>query len=885
MSTEFQRSPCKSVRRASRELAIPKSTIHDVLHKRLRLHAYKIQLVQKLKPNDLPARYDFASDMPLKIDIENGYLQKVVFSDESTFHVCGIVNRHNCLIWGSENPHVVRELERDSPKINGYVFQQDGAPPHYALHVTDHLNECFHQRWIGRGGPTAWPLRSPDLIPLDFFFWGYIKDIVYKTVVADLEDLRRRIVAACATVTPEMLRNTWQEPEYRLDICRATRGDNASEMSPGSRVESYPAFARIGLRENPGKYLNQVTCLNQDLNSGPLVSRSSILTVTPQRALKNKETQGEQGNTRRTRENTRETQGKHKENKGNTRRTRKHKRTRETQGGQGTQRKHKERKHKRTRKHKEGKETQGEQGNTRRTRETQRRTRKHKTKENKADKRETQGGQRKHKEDKETQGEQETQGGNTRRETQGEQELFAPTQGKPIRTRETRGEEEKHKESKGNTRRRRETEGEQGKHKEDKGNTRRTRETQGGQGKHKEDKGNTRRTRETQGGQGKHKEDKGNTRRTRETQGGQGKQKEDKGNTRRTRETQGGQGKHKEGKGNSRRARETQGGQGKHKEDKGNTRRTRETQGGQGNIRITKRIQLEQEEDKKNKGSSTRRIRARVAFLCHCQSASSPTSTALRRRTLATLNSVKSTFILASICCNEEKKTLSRINILFNVLRVSTPLIDFKPVQGGCNSMKDDEKPETCKRASAGYRYHQEGTDGMNSDHIRIFPINHEVKQHTERSGLTTSDRCSYSSGSSTQNVINLVDKFRATECTERKKSVRWPTKVTEDAREDSRERMQRGPNKSVKKLAVEIGVSYRSAHKILRNKLVTNHNPRSEELTGARQIHVEAELPHLFRISRIPSVSLHNFEAQQDCGNCAMLGRGNRTELSELFV
>ncbi|KAJ4434902.1 hypothetical protein ANN_23473 [Periplaneta americana] len=55
----------------------------------------------------------------------------------------------------------------------------------------------------------------------------------------------------------------------------------------------------------------------------------------------------------------------------------------------------------------------------------------------------------------------------------------------------------------------------------------------------------------------------------------------------------------------------------------------------------------------------------------------------------------------------------------------------------------------------------------------------------------------------------------------ERKKSVRWPTKVTEDAVEDARESMQRGPNKSVKKLAVEIGVSYGSAHKILRNKLV----------------------------------------------------------------
>ncbi|KAJ4429852.1 hypothetical protein ANN_22056 [Periplaneta americana] len=29
-------------------------------------------------------------------------------------------------------------------------------------------------------------------------------------------------------------------------------------MSPGSSTESYPAFAHIGLRENPGKNLNQI---------------------------------------------------------------------------------------------------------------------------------------------------------------------------------------------------------------------------------------------------------------------------------------------------------------------------------------------------------------------------------------------------------------------------------------------------------------------------------------------------------------------------------------------------------------------------------------------------------------------------------------------------
>ncbi|KAJ4451005.1 hypothetical protein ANN_02441 [Periplaneta americana] len=53
-------------------------------------------------------------------------------------------------------------------------------------------------------------------------------------------------------------------------------------MSPGCSTESYPAFARIGLRENPGKNLNQVTWPNRDSNPGQLVSRPDALTVTAQ---------------------------------------------------------------------------------------------------------------------------------------------------------------------------------------------------------------------------------------------------------------------------------------------------------------------------------------------------------------------------------------------------------------------------------------------------------------------------------------------------------------------------------------------------------------------------------------------------------------------------
>ncbi|KAJ4434734.1 hypothetical protein ANN_23302 [Periplaneta americana] len=51
-------------------------------------------------------------------------------------------------------------------------------------------------------------------------------------------------------------------------------------MSPGSNTESYPAFAHIGLRENPGKNVNQVTCPDRESNPGHLVARLDALTTS-----------------------------------------------------------------------------------------------------------------------------------------------------------------------------------------------------------------------------------------------------------------------------------------------------------------------------------------------------------------------------------------------------------------------------------------------------------------------------------------------------------------------------------------------------------------------------------------------------------------------------
>jgi len=88
------------------------------------------------------------------------------------------------------------------------IFMQDGAPPHFSCFVTDVLNERFPDAWIGRSGPIPWQPRSPDLSPLDFFLWGYIKNIVYAEKIKHIQHLQERITSATETVTRDMIQKT-----------------------------------------------------------------------------------------------------------------------------------------------------------------------------------------------------------------------------------------------------------------------------------------------------------------------------------------------------------------------------------------------------------------------------------------------------------------------------------------------------------------------------------------------------------------------------------------------------------------------------------------------------------------------------------------------------
>lgn len=282
----FAAEPTSSLRTVAVQTGISHETVRKAL-KMHKLHPYKMQILQELYDDDFDRRIEFCEFMSRQVNAIPNILPNICFSDECSFFLNGNVNKQNCRYWSDENPHIFREGHTQYPqKVNVWAgilgnaiigplfiegnltgnlylnmleeaidplitheletqvdaegnsilqedlltFQQDGAPPHYFLPVRQWLNDRFPDKWIGRRGPIEWPPRSPDLTPLDFFLWGHLKSIVYKTQPADIDDLKRRIAAECRSISGEVFRNVREEFENRLYYCLQENGQHFEQL-------------------------------------------------------------------------------------------------------------------------------------------------------------------------------------------------------------------------------------------------------------------------------------------------------------------------------------------------------------------------------------------------------------------------------------------------------------------------------------------------------------------------------------------------------------------------------------------------------------------------------------------------------------------------------
>jgi transposase len=273
---KFTASPRKSLRRTAMELGVPKTTISRIL-KEQRFHPYKLQILHHLTEDDPDRRLEMCEWFSNKLDENDRFTEDcVLFSDEALFYVNGEVNRQNVRYWSQNNPHwvdhskqqgaqkimvwcglwkahvlgpfffdnhvtgatyltmlrdqVMPQLERLDEGLPEW-FQQDGAPAHFATVVRDWLNDTF-SNWIGRRGHVEWSPRSPDLSPLDLFFWGMLKEKVYSMKIRDMRHLRERIISECAQIdgNVELMHRVHVNLAKRIDLCIANGGNHIEDV-------------------------------------------------------------------------------------------------------------------------------------------------------------------------------------------------------------------------------------------------------------------------------------------------------------------------------------------------------------------------------------------------------------------------------------------------------------------------------------------------------------------------------------------------------------------------------------------------------------------------------------------------------------------------------
>lgn len=261
----IRRNPHTSTRAIAQETNISRASVMRILHTH-RFHPYHLHLHHELHGHDFDARVAFCRWALQHVDTDPAFLATILFTDEARFHNNGTVNRHNMHYWSVDNPHWVRQtafqvqwgvnvwcgimgdhligphffeghltgnrylrfLQDELPPFLEHVplldrcrmwFQHDGAPPHAAVVVRNHLHATYPDKWIGRGGPIPWPARSPDLTPLDFFLWGHVKQLVYAQEPATPGHLRQLITEACRSVSPEMLQRARRSLQHRAQLC------------------------------------------------------------------------------------------------------------------------------------------------------------------------------------------------------------------------------------------------------------------------------------------------------------------------------------------------------------------------------------------------------------------------------------------------------------------------------------------------------------------------------------------------------------------------------------------------------------------------------------------------------------------------------------------
>ena len=254
-----------SLRQMATELDLPKSTVWDILRKTLNFYPYKINLTTELTEQHKRARLEYNRWL---LEQPEDFPEIVIWTDEKIFLLHSCPNKQNERYWfpKGDNPNIeeacrvqggpkvmcwamiidgrvfvhwfdigVRENTevyiRDvlqgfmwpilltMPRRARYWFQQDGARCHTSNLSLEWIREKFGTQVISGNTEIAWPARSPDEAPCDYFLWGICDQEIRRVKPRDLGELQEVVSDFVESLDEDVARRAVRDVRPRAQMC------------------------------------------------------------------------------------------------------------------------------------------------------------------------------------------------------------------------------------------------------------------------------------------------------------------------------------------------------------------------------------------------------------------------------------------------------------------------------------------------------------------------------------------------------------------------------------------------------------------------------------------------------------------------------------------
>lgn len=255
------------LREASRVLGMSVTKIWIILRKVLRWKAYTPHVSACLSQANTEARRKSAEWFLAHDSLF--FEEKVIWTDEKYFVLNQGPNKSINKIWAPSNPyvdvqcktqsqqkimcwvglyagkvigpfwietkmdnHVYNDLMREEiwPQLRQQAqrkqlwYMQDGATCHTTENNLSFLKQKFSGRLISNKSEVPWPPSSPDCNPLDFFFWGYVMQHVYRIKPTSIADLKAVVEDFVESIDPAIIRKACASARKRFEMMMLENG-------------------------------------------------------------------------------------------------------------------------------------------------------------------------------------------------------------------------------------------------------------------------------------------------------------------------------------------------------------------------------------------------------------------------------------------------------------------------------------------------------------------------------------------------------------------------------------------------------------------------------------------------------------------------------------